>query len=81
MFTLSLYIIKQIINHHQTNIRKQTKNTTEIETETEILLLSALAKMPMDVLHINPEGNQGLEIKDELFFSKIFQKLKNFLKT
>lgn len=44
----------------------------EIETETEILLLSALAKMPMDVLHINPEGNQGLEIKDELFFSKIF---------
>lgn len=34
MFTLSLYIIKQIINHHQTNIRKQTKNTTEIETET-----------------------------------------------
>lgn len=44
----------------------------EIERESQALILMALAKMPMDVLHINPEGNQGLEIKDELFFSKIF---------
>lgn len=44
----------------------------EIKTETEKLLLSALAKLPLDVLHINPEGKQGLEITDELFFAKIY---------
>lgn len=44
----------------------------EIKTETESLLLSALAKLPMDVLHINPEGKLGLEIRDELFFAKIY---------
>lgn len=44
----------------------------EIERETQGLLLSALAKLPMDVLHINPEGNQGVQIQDELFFAKIY---------
>ncbi len=42
----------------------------EIKTETEKLLLSVLAKLPLDVLHINPEGKRGLEITDELFFAK-----------
>lgn len=44
----------------------------EIHTETEALLISALAKLPIDVLHINPEGKQGIEIKDALFFAKIY---------
>lgn len=44
----------------------------EIKTETEKLLLSALAKLPLDVLHINPEGKKGIEITDELFFAKIY---------
>lgn len=44
----------------------------EIRRETEALLMSALAKLPVDVLHINPEGRQGIEIKDELFFAKIY---------
>ena len=44
----------------------------EIKTQTEQNLLSVLSKLPIDVLHINPEGQQGITLTDELFFAKIY---------
>lgn len=45
----------------------------EIKTQTERIFLEMMARMPMDVVLVNPEGNRGIIIKNSLFFAKIYE--------
>lgn len=45
----------------------------EIKTQTERIFLEMMAKMPIDVILINPEGSKGINIKNSLFFAKNYE--------
>lgn len=46
----------------------------QVKSEKEVLLLSMLAKTPMDVLILNPEGEEQHPMTDSLFFNKSYSK-------